>query len=63
MPFYNYKCTNAKCENSKGFEIELPISKAPFKECRLCQSKVNTVFNSSVNVNLNFKDSYNSSRK
>ena len=61
MAEYNYKCTNEKCENSNGFKIELPMKEAPLKKCDKCGCEVITIFKS-VNVNLSFIDSYNSTR-
>jgi putative FmdB family regulatory protein len=61
VPDYSYKCTNEECVNNETFTIALRMSEAPLKKCPLCGSEINSIFRC-ANVNLNFKDSYNSTR-
>ena len=59
---YEYKCTNRACVNHNEFEVEAKMSDESLKICPICGCKVNRVY-SSVNVNLVFRGSYNSSRE
>ena len=49
-----------KCSNCGEFNIEIDINNN-LENCPKCGRKVNRVFK--ANVSLNFKDSYNSTRK
>lgn len=56
MKIYTFKCP--KCGE---FDVELNIGDNPIIYCEKCDNEVKRVYK--ANVNLSFKDSYNSSRK
>jgi predicted nucleic acid-binding Zn ribbon protein len=57
-----YKCTNENCENYGEFDVDIPMKDIPLLTCEKCHQDVTRVYKT-ANVNLNFKDSYNSTRK
>lgn len=59
---YSYKCINKLCSNNAGFEVYAAMRDSNPKPCELCSSECIRVYKK-VSVELNFKDSYNSTRK